>query len=645
MSNSSPNDSAFDPMETPFSLDGNPADFAQTDDEDEFLQAEPDEDKEAYEEVLGLKDVSEDDFFNEESPTAEPISEPIPEPETTPASPRQDSISNEGEQDFFSDQDRIPQMTPAQRREKARLAQEAILADLQKKQKKLTRELKRQLEDEEDAEDNVALDNIMVKKDIVDRLKSLPVWLTSLALHIALMVFLALHYLGDKPKQMEIVSQPTEQESLDIENLGRDELQPSDFEVETFETQPQPVETPDATMTDFDHFTELDAAEAFEFDTEMTTELVDPIQSVSMVSNGLAGRLTGKKQMLKSGGGTGESEAAVSLALDWLARHQRSDGSWSLKLENCQCGGKGSMNCPIAATSLALLPFLGAGHTPTKGTYSQVVAKGIDFLLANGTLGENGYDMTEQSGTMYSHGLATIVLCETYAMAGPTERAKYSKLGQAAQQAVRFIEYAQDPKGGGWRYQPQQQGDTSVVGWQLMALKSAGFGGLKVQPYVLGGVVNFLNYVSDDGITYGYLRPHMESTGSTNAIGLLCHLFLDWDLSHPALIAGVGNLSQKGPNFSDPYFIYYSTQLMHHFGGAIWKNWNAQVRDTLIRMQEKNGESTGSWEPDNSGPHVTAAGRLFVTSLFCMTLEVYYRHMPIYQLRGRRVEEDDFPLD
>ncbi len=46
---------------------------------------------------------------------------------------------------------------------------------------------------------------------------------------------------------------------------------------------------------------------------------------------------------------------------------------------------------------------------------------------------------------------------------------------------------AQDPIGGGWRYEPHQPGDTSVTGWQLMALKSGQMAYLTVDPAVFDG--------------------------------------------------------------------------------------------------------------------------------------------------------------
>ena len=75
---------------------------------------------------------------------------------------------------------------------------------------------------------------------------------------------------------------------------------------------------------------------------------------------------------------------------------------------------------------------------------------------------------------MYSHGLATIALCEAFGLSGDRN------VGHAAQGAVNFIIAAQNKNDNGWRYNPGDPGDTSVVGWQIMALKSAQMAGLNV---------------------------------------------------------------------------------------------------------------------------------------------------------------------
>ena len=78
----------------------------------------------------------------------------------------------------------------------------------------------------------------------------------------------------------------------------------------------------------------------------------------------------------------------------------------------------------------------------------------------------------------------------------------------------------------------------------------------------------------------------------------------------------------------DLYYWYYATQVMHHWGGQPWAAWNRRMRDALVTTQEIAGHEAGSWDPIT--PHGHQAGRLYMTALACCTLEVYYRHAPLY---------------
>ena len=196
--------------------------------------------------------------------------------------------------------------------------------------------------------------------------------------------------------------------------------------------------------------------------------------------SGFGGRGSGsRKAMLATGGGTKHTERAVTAALVWLANHQFSDGSWSLQnypaalQRDKTCTGTGEVPADAGATAMGLLPFLAAGQThKSKGPYKEHILKGIEWLIRHqqpdGNLAKGAQQM------MYSHGLATIALCEAYGLT----RRQASR--QAAQGAVNFILDAQNAADGGWRYNPKDPGDTSVVGWQLMALKSAHMAGLNV---------------------------------------------------------------------------------------------------------------------------------------------------------------------
>jgi hypothetical protein len=369
-----------------------------------------------------------------------------------------------------------------------------------------------------------------------------------------------------------------------------------------------------------------------------------PVIGPQRLPGGFGGRPTAqsREQLVKEGGGNAGSEAAVALGLKWLALHQADDGHWSLdefhecarnKLTHqerftCDCVGKGIHNDP-AATALGLLPFLGAGITQQSDgefpvDYSRTVAAGLKWLLKEqdkvGTFG----------GGMYGHGLATIALCEAYALSND------KTLKEPAQQAIDYIVAAQDPAGGGWRYTPRSGSDTSVTGWQVMALKSGQMAGLRVPQKTLDGAAKWLNSVQTaDGGGYGYLGP--LETPTLSAVGLLCREYLGWGPSHPGLLKGISRQQQYIPGSPNEvksiYFQYYATQVMHHVGGEAWAKWNPKMRDSLVNSLDRGQDRThphkaGSWDPRDD-VHVARGGRLMQTALSLLILEVYYRHLPL----------------
>jgi len=209
---------------------------------------------------------------------------------------------------------------------------------------------------------------------------------------------------------------------------------------------------------------------------------------------------------------------------------------------------------------------------------------------------------------------------------------------QPAQLSLNFIAYAQDPIGGGWRYRPHQAGDTSVLGWQLMACKSGHMAYLKVPRKTILGTARFLDFVqTENGAKYGYSAP--AAGPATTAVGLLSRMYLGWKQDNPALKAGVAYLHATGPT-ENMYYNYYATQVMRHYGGDYWQQWNSKMRDWLVNLQDKKGHAEGSWYIAGAN-YADRGGRLYCTSMATMILEVYYRHMPIY---GKQASEEEFPL-
>lgn len=345
-------------------------------------------------------------------------------------------------------------------------------------------------------------------------------------------------------------------------------------------------------------------------------------------------RLRGRLLALE--GGTTETEAAVAKGLAWIAAHQNSDGSWSLHDFqhagecNGQCGNPG-IQSDTAGTALALLPFFGAGQTHLRGEYNLTVARGLRWLMdhqnTDGDLRGAG------GGTMYAHGQATIALCEAYAMS------QAELLRDPAQRAVNFIVAAQHEQGG-WRYAPGTPGDLSVVGWQMMALRSAEMAYLQVPPETFLKANRFLNaaQVSPRVGQYCYM-PGGGPTPIMTAEGLLCRQYSGWRHNHPVLTNGVEGLLKQLPRANNVYmyYWYYGTQFMHHMGGKPWQQWNAALRDLLVSLQSTSGHEAGSWAP--GGGHDQQGGRLYMTALAVCTLEVYYRHMPLYKRSAAESEE------
>ena len=138
---------------------------------------------------------------------------------------------------------------------------------------------------------------------------------------------------------------------------------------------------------------------------------------------------------------------------------------------------------------------------------------------------------------------------------------------------------------------------------------------------------------SDGGADYGYHDARARGEATT-AIGLLCRMYLGWKKDNPALQRGVQLLSRRGPSAGNMYYNYYATQVMRHWEGEEWKNWNRQMRDQLIHAQAKQGHEEGSWFTGSGDNGAGPGGRLYCTAMATMILEVYYRHMPIYRAQS-----------
>lgn len=357
-------------------------------------------------------------------------------------------------------------------------------------------------------------------------------------------------------------------------------------------------------------------------------------------------RTSGDAAASAPGLGGPATEEAIERGLSYLASIQNENGSWSLQGH----GDQVLLRSDTAATGLCLLAFQGAGYTHTQHQYAQAVSKGLKFLLDNqrtsGNLYRSENEISDRNVMFYSHGISSLALCEAYGMTQDPE------LRQGAQQALNYIMATQHLKRGGWRYTPQVSSDTSVTGWMMMALKSGELSGLDVSQKAYDGIDRWLSLSREspdrlDRYSYNPFAPdtpqqrHGRSpTPTMTAVGMLMRMYNGWRREHPAMQSAAEYLLKYPPRLGDRrrplrdgYYWYYATQFMFHMGGDYWDRWNGYLNPLLLETQTKTGPEAGSWDPQLPVPDrwSTHAGRLYVTTMNLLNLEVYYRHLPIYE--------------
>ncbi|MFT5303445.1 MAG: IS1 family transposase, partial [Mariniblastus sp.] len=349
------------------------------------------------------------------------------------------------------------------------------------------------------------------------------------------------------------------------------------------------------------------------------------------------------------------TEAAIHLGLEFLARYQLPDGSWSLKGFDRNAPQRLSqLNSDTAATGLALLSFQGAGYNHREFKYAQQIDRALQWLIDNqaddGMLYISSDPKSDQACQLYSHGIAALALTEAYGMT------QDSQLKEPAQKAIDFIVNSQHARKGGWRYYSEpiksRSTDTSVTGWMMMAMQSGRLAGLKIPKETFTGVEGWLDEAADPENSSLYRYNHWlqdangvsriqgrEASVSMTSVGLLMRIYSGWDSDDPRLLAGADYLLNKQlpsdttPLLRDTYYWYYATQVLKHIDGPRWKQWNDKLRPLLTKSQVQTGEMAGSWHPYKPVPDRWGqfGGRLYVTTMNLLNLEVRHRMLPLYK--------------
>ena len=325
----------------------------------------------------------------------------------------------------------------------------------------------------------------------------------------------------------------------------------------------------------------------------------------------------GRAGALKSFGGSVAAQQSLHKALQWLAKVQNPDGSWSDLKDASRPGLSG----------LALLTFLAHGETPRSKTYGKTVSKAINWLVQD-----------RVNKNSYSHAIKTYALSEAYAMTG-----NYA-IREKLDDLVKVIIQGQQKSGGfdyAYSLDEKKRQDVSVAGWNYQAMKAADGAGVDVEGleeameksirYLKGLAANSKN---GDGFPYNPVEKQTANKHTIRAVGVLCLQLLGegdaremQDEMEKIYKEDLLKLDWDNAPSQSLYGWYYATQCMFQAGGKMWREWNKVFQKELKNNQNPNGY----WEfPGKShGPKSDLAMKIYSTTLCSLMLTVYYRYLPM----------------
>jgi hypothetical protein len=365
----------------------------------------------------------------------------------------------------------------------------------------------------------------------------------------------------------------------------------------------------------------------------------------STVMPGAGGALRGSGCHRGARPAKGHFLPAIDAALRWLVAHQDEDGKWDCDgfmkhdVAGEPCTGAGNGVHDVGVTGLALLAFLGDGHSMRAGAHRDVVRRAVRWLRehqnANGRFGS-----TAASDFVYDHAIAAYAMCEAYGLS------QYSTLRPIAQRGLDYLATHRNPYGA-WRYQPRDgDSDTSVTGWCVLAMCSGRQWGLAVDANGLALAAQAFDACTSPDGHCGYQRAGelsarkagghaarfpADRTDALTAAGLFCRYFLGQQPEEqPLMRAAADRLQKRLPRWDeqagtiDHYYWYYATYALFQFGGAHWREWSKALRSAVVATQCKDGNAAGSWDPVDAWGE--DGGRVYSTAILALTLEAYYRY-------------------
>lgn len=521
--------------------------------------------------------------------------------------------------------------------------------------------------------------------------------LISIVLHVIILIVLGTAVMFDPPSKQEKEDVVVEMKNMEVEPPPEPPPPPPQPQEEVITDQTfvdVPMERPTMRPTE----TVANVAEPVSmantnFDNAALDSSVPEVEtnrSQLKLSGAFAARSgAGRKLAIKKYGGSAATERAVLKALDWLVSVQNEDGSWG--------DFEDEYSHKVQLTCYALLCFLAHGETPQSEKYGEALMKGLKRVLrweetgrveaGTNEEGKPKYDYINHWNRLDSQARICIVLAEGFAIT------KIPALERGMNRSVDRIIGWQNPQGGFcWHKDPRtgeqiDHFDLYNGAFAYNALYSAYNAGCE-HPKMEEAIKRSINALAKKHADKrgGFSRGAVNKDGHGNvqfnetAEGTL-YLYLMGDNGKSAQ-RGYEWLINHKPNGKDNSELrmdfknlpsqtpavgwYYMTQAVFQATsgqGKVWTQWNNSVCNNLIREQHHDGywmppadkykhyeekmitlpngrkklekvekiyneSALGGWTEGNA--------KLWSTTFFCLTLEVYYRYLPTFEADGTK---------
>lgn len=374
-----------------------------------------------------------------------------------------------------------------------------------------------------------------------------------------------------------------------------------------------------------------------------------------------------RRQRIARFGGTVNTENAVEAGLIWLAAHQSPGGLWNridyrrMCPPGAPCPGwalyRTDVELDAGVTGLCVLAFLGAGYTDRDGPHQATVSRAVAALVR--LQKANGGFCSDETNATYNDSIATLALAEFYGLTGD------KRIVPTLERAVRRLVIAQQALGG-WDYLPRPdtgRNDTSITAWAVQALQAAAAAGIGVpRETLVKAALHFARATGGDGrVWYADAgtgvrlddqakEVSLRYGPAMTAAGMTCMQLLGWTIDNPVALRQRALLLGETPSAArmqhgdhtelhDYYYWYYGTLAAFQIGGETWERWNGALRDATLPLQNRDTIAAGqkkhiygSWPPYGRGwgQWGRSGGRVYSTAISVLTLEIYYRHSPLF---------------